>query len=434
MEYLHVFNSETDYNTARESNYKEPWVSATNIGGGGSTSSYRVNYNKSEEEKRLGTPLTFEITSAGKIVWKANNTAYTVTLEYSKDNGQNWTQITSNTGSSAPSISVSAGDTVQFRCGTDDGYTTTSSGYSRYNIFSGTTAGFKVNGNVMSLLNRNFASLDMLQSGYTFYQLFQYCTGLTDASKLIFPATTLANNCYSGMFYGCSSLTTAPELPATTLANQCYYDMFNNTNVLPDCSNIDFTSATVVASGGLQGLFSGTKVTDNDLRLILPTNPITNKYYLPVTTLASSCYQRMFGGCTGLSTAPELPATTLANSCYQYMFYGCTSLTTAPELPATTLLSFCYNNMFNGCRNLTTAPELPATTLKDYCYGGMFSGCTKLNYIKCLATNLNASHCTQVWISGVASTGTFVKSPNISEGTWGRGTDGIPTGWTVQDA
>ena len=35
MEYLHVFESETDYNTARETNYKEPWVSVTNIGGGG---------------------------------------------------------------------------------------------------------------------------------------------------------------------------------------------------------------------------------------------------------------------------------------------------------------------------------------------------------------------------------------------------------------
>jgi hypothetical protein len=28
------------------------------------------------------------------------------------------------------------------------------------------------------------------------------------------------------MFYGCTSLTTAPALPATTLANYCYYYMF----------------------------------------------------------------------------------------------------------------------------------------------------------------------------------------------------------------
>lgn len=36
----------------------------------------------------------------------------------------------------------------------------------------------------------------------------------------------MANNCYSNMFYGCTSLTTAPSLPATTLANNCYNSMF----------------------------------------------------------------------------------------------------------------------------------------------------------------------------------------------------------------
>ena len=39
---------------------------------------------------------------------------------------------------------------------------------------------------------------------------------------------TLANACYNCMFYGCTSLTTAPSLPATTLANYCYYRMFRN--------------------------------------------------------------------------------------------------------------------------------------------------------------------------------------------------------------
>jgi hypothetical protein len=36
----------------------------------------------------------------------------------------------------------------------------------------------------------------------------------------------MANNCYSSMFYGCTSLTAAPSLPATTLANYCYSSMF----------------------------------------------------------------------------------------------------------------------------------------------------------------------------------------------------------------
>ena len=236
MEYLHVFESEADYNTARSNDYKEPWVSATNMGVGDSTSSYRVNYNKSEYEKLLETPITFEITSAGNILWKANNSAYTVTLEYSKDSGQNWTQITSTRGGT--SISVSTGETVQFRCGTDGGYDTMSSGSPRYNTFSGTTAGFKVKGNIMSLLSKNnFATIDTLQSAYTFYSLFESCTGLTDASKLILPATTLADGCYKFMFDGCRSLTTAPELPATTLASQCYSSMFRN------CTSLNYIKA-----------------------------------------------------------------------------------------------------------------------------------------------------------------------------------------------
>ena len=128
-----------------------------------------------------------------------------------------------------------------------------------------------------------------------------------------------------------------------------------------------------------------------------------------------------------------LPATTLTGSCYQSMFNGCTSLTTAPSiLPATTLVQSCYQGMFYGCTSLTTAPELPATTLIDYCYQGMFQYCTNLNYIKCLATDISATNCTDNWVNGVSSTGTFVKNPNMT--SWTTGNNGIPANWTIQDA
>ena len=153
---------------------------------------------------------------------------------------------------------------------------------------------------------------------------------------------------------------------------------------------------------------------------------------LPATTLASACYNSMFKGCTSLTTAPELPATTLVSSCYAGMFQDCTSLTTAPALPATTLASGCYSHMFQNCKSLTTAPELPATTLAKYCYQNMFYECTSLNYIKCLATNISASDCTSFWVGNVASTGTFVKNPNMA--SWPTGVNGIPVNWTVQDA
>ena len=154
---------------------------------------------------------------------------------------------------------------------------------------------------------------------------------------------------------------------------------------------------------------------------------------LPATTLTNGCYINMFAGCTSLTSAPALPATTLAEDCYYNMFAGCTSLTTAPSvLPATTLASNCYSSMFYHCTSLTTAPELPATTLAKGCYASMFFGCTSLNYIKCLATDISASNYTNAWVNGVASSGTFVKNPNMS--SWTTGYNGIPTGWTVQDA
>ena len=111
---------------------------------------------------------------------------------------------------------------------------------------------------------------------------------------------------------------------------------------------------------------------------------------------------------------------------------NCTSLTTAPKLSTTKLVDSCYMTMFQGCTSLRTAPELPATTLAEYCYYYMFDGCTNLNYIKCLATNTSERNCTKDWVSGVASTGTFVKNPNMNG--WATGTSGIPTGWTIIDA
>ena len=306
-------------------------------------------------------PLTFNILSAGTINWTASSTKFTKTIKYKLNNG-GWTPITSNTSSSAPKINVVEGDKIQFK-GNNTQYAT---GTSVYNSFSGSTALFEAEGNIMSLIyGDNFKNNLAISKTYAFFGLFRGCTKLVSAENLILPATTLASNCYANMFYGCSSLTTAPALPATTLANSCYLGMF----------------------------FS----------------------------------------CTSLTTAPLiLPADTLAEGCYWSMFNKCSSLTTAPALPATTLAKSCYRYMFQDCTSLTTAPTLPATTLADSCYQYMFYGCTSLNYIKCLATDISVSGCTSNWVNGVASTGTFVKAPSIN--SWSTGGDGIPRGWTVQDA
>jgi len=167
-------------------------------------------------------------------------------------------------------------------------------------------------------------------------------------------------------------------------------------------------------------LFINSKITD------------ASNLILPVITLTNNCYLNMFNSCTNLIAAPELPASTLAIGCYASMFSNCTSLTTAPELPATTLAANCYNGMFGSCTSLVNAPELPAITLANGCYSGMFGACRSLNYVKAMFTTTPSSSYTGSWLTGVSSTGTFVKN---SAATWNvTGNNGIPTGWTVETA
>ena len=268
----------------------------------GNVAAYQEAFDLSME------PLTFNILSAGTINWTATDSSASKTIEYNLNNGDKWASITSNTGSSAPTITVNPGDKIQFRGNNEQYYD--SSSYA-YNSFSGSTALFEAEGNVMSLIyGDDFKNKLTISRAYAFASLFNNCVNLVSAKNLILPATTLVDCCYQSMFYGCTSLTTAPQLPATTLAYNCYSHMF-------------------------QGCTS-----------------LTTAPKLPATTLASNCYESMFQRCTSLTTAPELPATTLEDYCYQYMFWNCTKLTTAPELPASTLAYSCYSGMFLGCRSL----------------------------------------------------------------------------------
>lgn len=59
----------------------------------------------------------------------------------------------------------------------------------------------------------------------------------------------------------------------------------------------------------------------------------------------------------------------------------------------------------------------------------MFSGCASLNKITMLATDNSAYRCLFSWVSGVSSTGTFIKKANLTLST---GISGIPSGWTVE--
>lgn len=257
--------------------------------------------------------------------------------------------------------------------------------------------------------------------------MFNYCNGLTGSIDFIYSGQTLPAECFRGMFAGDINLEHVNGyIQADNFEDSCCYGMF------VDCPNLitalDFigNSNTVMTSASCYNMFC------NDGKLIKSPE-------LPATTLGDHCYRQMFYGCFELTEAPsELPATTIGEYCYHAMFMSCSTLQQIDfELPATTLAKGCYRSMFNQCTNLVNPPVLSALTLEEECYMYMFNH-TSVNNITCLATDISATDCTFNWAFDLqSSSGTFIKNPNIGvggTGEWQRGIDGIPYGWTIQDA
>lgn len=223
--------------------------------------------------------------------------------------------------------------------------------------------------------------------------------------------------------------------------NSVYYSLDNgstwnslasNTNspTVSAGSNIMFKATLTPSSNGI-GKFSSTAnftVEGNPMSLLYGDN------FIGQTDLTgkNNAFNSLFSGCTTITSAENvsLPATILSTSCYQYMFLDCSNLSVAPSvLSATSLAENCYNGMFGNCTSLTTAPKMLATTLVNRCCQYMYVNCSSLNSVTCIATNPSTSYTTS-WLSGVAASGTFYKSPNA---TWSTGVNGIPSNWTVLD-
>lgn len=310
-------------------------------------------------------------------------------------------------------IDVAVGDKVAFY-GSGTSITSYFTGESDYTNIAGGDAEVKLYGNIMSLVDETgFATKTTLPVDKTFRELFSGNAKLTDASGLLLPAETVAEQCYLTMFANCTSLTAAPnELPAETLAQWCYGYMFVGCTKLTTAPKLP---AKTLAGKCYLEMFNGC------------TNLITAPE-LKAENLAENCYYRMFVGCTKLTTAPKLPAKTLAENCYYGMFEGCTSLTTAPKLKAETLAKMCYFTMFFGCTSLTTAPELKAENLADGCYGKMFYNCKALTtaYVKAAYHSTNC----QFMFEGCTATGAKLHTTTANKGNW---SSGVPGNWTVAD-
>lgn len=274
---------------------------------------YRPTFKMTFFEPPLKTPLTFEAKEAGAIVVFSAGYYSNAVLECRINDGE-WTEYTSTDEITLENV----GDKVSFR---GDNHGTEGEGLGRYYC----TAPCYLYGNVMSLLYKeNFATATTLPRNYIFYNLF---AGSEESPRAIYshptkdlllPATTLTEECYSGMFeYTC--LTRAPELPAETLAKRCYWCMF------------------------------------------LGCTSLTTAPKLPSETLAEGCYSRMFEGCTSLTKAPVLPAPTMVDDCYYNMFKGCSSLNEV-ECLATSFGSYSTYKWLDGVSSTGTFTKATGAT------------------------------------------------------------------------
>ena len=286
IKHSHLFKSIIEkkvYHKIGSPIYKEPWVDHVK-------GTSNVGYNL--KDKEFSTEyLTFTAEEDGTFTFTIPqdfDEEAVAWVSYSTDNGTTWVK-TENTGElvTITTPTVRMGDTVLWK-----GDALFYGGRNpRTGAFSGSTFSstgkFYATGNIMSLLFSDDFDGESAFSGDEvgcFIRLFADAVGLTSASKIILPSPTLTQYCYSLMFYGCTSLVSAPELPATTLAENCYAEMFEG------CSSL------------------------NEAPL------------LPSATLAGACYAGMFQGCTSLMSAPALPATALVDGCYSNMFNGCSGL------------------------------------------------------------------------------------------------------------
>lgn len=150
-----------------------------------------------ESDTYLHQPFTVRATQANSSVRLYRyGSPPTNSFEYSTDNGTTWSAYTLNTSISMTNI----GDTVMFR--NTSNTTQLATYYSRCHRFAG-TGEWAVEGNIDSLLNKDFDTTTTTYGQYAMGSLFEgdsnHC--VRDASNLIFPDHPLAAECYRGTFW-----------------------------------------------------------------------------------------------------------------------------------------------------------------------------------------------------------------------------------------
>lgn len=191
--------------------------------------------------------LTFVALESGKFAFRPTS-ADTTTLQYSLDNGRTWTSLGVgdlgfDLGDSTPMIS--AGQKVLWK-GNINALSEYCTGVDICNGVGSfnSTGSFNIEGNIMSLLNNgvDFDQNLTITRKRQFQGIFAY-SYVVSAENLILPATAITEGCYNSTFDYCFNLTTGPAiLPAMELKMFCYNGMFAHCNNLTKAPVLPATS------------------------------------------------------------------------------------------------------------------------------------------------------------------------------------------------
>ena len=155
------------------------------------------------------------------------------------------------------------------------------------------------------------------------------------------------------------------------------------------------------------------------------------KYANPISVIDVNGYtfRSMFSDCTSLTTTAKIRNLSYAsNYCFYSMYENCVSLTKAHDMRYNYFSEYSCKRMFANCTALTKAPRLLTIYWDETSCEEMFKGCNSLSYIEC-AMFSDSSVFGNGWVSGVASSGTFVK--NELQTKYEYSDNSIPTGWEI---
>ena len=210
-------------------------------------------------------------------------------------------------------------------------------------------------------------------------RMFYGCSSLTSIPQL----NTSNNTSMRMMFYECSSLTSVPQLN-TDKVTDMYFTFYGcsslttipllNTSKTTDM-NAMFSNCSSLATIPLLQTSNATNMSQMfQYCTNLPTIPL-----LDTSNATDMSY--MFYGCSSLTSVPQLNTAKVTNM--SYMFEGCTNLTSIPLLDTANVTNM--SRMFNRCQNLTSIPELDTSNVTDMGY--MFNNCLKLTIIPLINTS-----------------------------------------------